>query len=474
MDPFKNRQNMETLLQLLNEGIQMVDAQGVIVYCNEAAATLDSLHKEQVVGHHILEIYPSLTAESSTLLQVLKVGEPICDYQQTFLNYQGSKITTINTTIPILEQGVIVGALEISRDITRVRELSEQLVDLQKKMYGTQRQSARQSTRQSKGTAKYTFDHVVGQSAVLARLKQKAMKAAMTQSSVIVYGSTGTGKELIVQAIHNASQRRENPFVAQNCAAIPATLLESILFGTVKGSFTGADHRPGLFELANKGTLFLDEINSMPMELQAKLLRVLEEKSIRRVGDIRTRDVDVRIIAAMNVDPFEAVQSKMLREDLFYRLNVVSLRLPDLKERQEDFPRLLEHFIEKFNERLGKHVRGITPEAYRMLEQHDWPGNVRELENIIEGTLNVMEGDAIEADDLPPYLQRRRPQASKAAGVVMVEGETLKGAMNRLEKQFILTTYHQTGENITRTARLLGLPRQTLQYRLGKLGIKTP
>lgn len=469
MDPFNNRQNMENLLELLNEGIQMVDAQGVIVYCNEAAATLDSLQKEQVVGHHILEIYPSLSAASSTLLQVLKSGEPICDYQQTFLNYQGSKITTINTTIPILEQGAVVGALEISRDITRVRELSEQLVDLQKKIYGTQRHAS----RQPKGTAKYTFDHVVGQSISLARLKQKAMKAAMTQSSVIVYGSTGTGKELIVQAIHNASQRRENPFVAQNCAAIPATLLESILFGTVKGSFTGADHRPGLFELANKGTLFLDEINSMPMELQAKLLRVLEEKSIRRVGDIRTREVDVRIIAAMNVDPFEAVQSKMLREDLFYRLNVVSLRLPDLKERQEDFPLLLEHFIEKFNQRLGKKVRGITPEAYRMLEQHDWPGNVRELENIIEGTLNVMEGDAIEADDLPLYLQRRRSQTDPVVGLMLLEGETLKGAMNRLEKQFVLATYHQTGENVTQTARILGLPRQTLQYRLSKLGIKT-
>lgn len=470
MTPFISQRHMETLLELLHEGIQMVDAQGVIVFCNEAAATLDSLKKEEVIGRHILEVYPSLTEESSTLLQVLSTGTPIHDYQQTFLNYKGSKITTINTTIPLVERDHIAGALEISRDITRVKELSEQLVDLQNMMYGTQRQTK----GQPKGTARYSFDDVIGISPSLMRLKQKAMKAAMTQSSVIVYGSTGTGKELIVQAIHNASQRREHPFVAQNCAAIPATLLESILFGTVKGSFTGADHRPGLFELAHKGTLFLDEINSMPMELQAKLLRVLEERSIRRVGDIRTREIDVRIIAAMNVDPFEAVQEKMLREDLFYRLNVVSLRLPELKERPEDFPLLLQHFIQKFNRRLNKDIEGINPEAYAVLQQHEWPGNVRELENIIEGTMNVMEGQIIQPDDLPQYFRRRKNQRVVEKNNMLIgEGETLKDLLNRMEKQFILETYRESGENITRTAKMLGLPRQTLQYRLGKLGIKT-
>jgi arginine utilization regulatory protein len=181
--------------------------------------------------------------------------------------------------------------------------------------------------------------------------------------------------------------------------------LKASLFGTVKGSFTGADHRPGLFELAHKGTLFLDEINSMPMVLQAKLLRVLEEKSIRRVGDIRTREIDVRIIAAMNVDPFQAVQEKMLREDLFYRLNVVTLRLPDLVERPEDFPLLLDHFIAKFNRRFDKKIQGVSPEAYTLMQQHSWPGNVREMENIVEGTMNVMDGEIIQIDDLPSLSQ---------------------------------------------------------------------
>ncbi len=469
MTPYLTQQHMEVLLELLHEGIQMVDPQGFIVFCNEAAADLDSLKKEEVIGRHILEIYPSLTEKSSTLLQVLKTGEPITDHQQTFLNYKGSKITTVNTTIPILEKQQVVGAMEISRDITHVRELSEQLVDLQKKIYGT----PRKPTQQSKGTAKYTFEDMAGTSPTLAKLKQKAAKAAMTDSSVIVYGSTGTGKELIVQAIHNTSQRKEKPFVAQNCAAIPATLLESILFGTVKGSFTGADHRPGLFELAHQGTLFLDEINSMPMELQAKLLRVLEEKSIRRVGDIRTREIDVRIIAAMNVDPFRAVQDKMLREDLFYRLNVVSLRLPDLSERMEDFSLLLKHFIDKFNRRLHKNVEGVSQEAFRILRNHGWPGNIRELENIIEGTMNVMDGTMIGVDDLPYYLKKSPGFRSPlGAGTHISPGDNLKTVMNRLEKQLVLEVYRQTGENTTQTARVLGMPRQTLQYRLEKLGIK--
>jgi len=469
LTPYLTQQHMEVLLELLHEGIQMVDTQGTVVFCNEAAADLDSLKKEEVIGRHILEIYPSLTEKSSTLLQVLKTGEPITDHQQTFLNYKGSKITTVNTTIPILEKQQVVGAMEISRDITHVRELSERLVDLQKKIYGT----PRKSSQQSKGTAKYTFDDIVGASPPLAKLKQKAAKAAMTDSSVIVYGSTGTGKELIVQAIHNASRRQDKPFVAQNCAAIPVTLLESILFGTVKGSFTGADHRPGLFELAHQGTLFLDEINSMPMVLQAKLLRVLEEKSIRRVGDIRTRDIDVRIIAAMNVDPFQAVQDKMLREDLFYRLNVVSLRLPDLSERMEDFSLLLIHFTEKFNRRLHKQVEGVSPEAFRILRSHGWPGNVRELENIIEGTMNVMDGTLISVEDLPLYVRKSKGLSTHMRmGTNIGPGDNLKTVMNRLEKQLVLDVYRQTGENTTQAARILGVPRQTLQYRLEKLGIK--
>lgn len=468
VDSLLNKEDMEAVLDILDEGIQVVNCHGIIVYCNEAAADLDSLKKEEVIGSHILDIYPSLTKETSTLLEALKTGRAIYHYQQDFLNYKGSKITTINSTIPLNKNGVMVGALELSRNITQVRELSERLVDLQEKMY-----APKVDTQKSiKGTARYSFDDIIGESPEIESLKHKAMKAATTNSSVIVYGNTGTGKELIVQAIHNASGRRENPFIAQNCAAIPTTLLESILFGTVKGSFTGADHRPGLFELANNGTLFLDEINSMPMELQAKLLRVLEEKSIRRVGDIKTIEIDVRIIAAMNIDPFQAVQEKKLREDLFYRLNVVSLRLPDLMERKKDFFVLLAYFMDKFNRKLNKKVLGVSEEALCFLENHPWPGNVRELENIIEGTMNVMDGQWIRVEDLPHYLQKRKKNKKELLAEIPEDASfSLKKLMGDMEKQVIEKVYNRTGRNITKTAERLSMPRQTLQYRLSKLGI---
>ncbi|SDY58463.1 sigma-54 interaction domain-containing protein [Tindallia californiensis] len=469
MDSLLSKEDMEAVLDILDEGIQVVNLEGIIVYCNEAAAELDSLKKEEVVGKHILEIYPSLTKETSTLIESLKTGKAIYHYQQDFLNYKGSKITTVNSTIPLHKNGQLVGALELSRNITQVRELSERLVDLQEKIYA-QKPSVSKAV---KGTARYTFDDIIGESPEIIKLKHQSMKAAATHSSVIVYGNTGTGKELIVQAIHNASERRKKPFIAQNCAAIPVALLESILFGTVKGSFTGADHRPGLFELANEGTLFLDEINSMPMELQAKLLRVLEEKSIRRVGDIKTREVNVRIIAAMNMDPFQAVHEKKLREDLFYRLNVVSLRLPDLMEREKDFSVLLTHFINRFNCKLNKNIVGVTPEALRKLKNHSWPGNVRELENIIEGMMNVMEGQWIKMEDLPYYLQRgKREEKDLGAKMVLGAHTSLRELMNSVEKQVIASVFKDEKGNITKTAERLSVPRQTLQYRLSKLGIE--
>ena len=469
MNPFFSPENMEKLLENLHEGIQMVDRRGTVVLCNEAAAKLDNLKKEEVVGRHILDIYPSLTEKTSTIIRVLQTGKAIHDYQQTFLNYKGSKITTINTTIPLFLEENVTGALEISSDITRVRELSEKLVDLQKKMY----QSKGRESPPGKNRARYTFDHIIGRSPVLMKLKEQAVKAAMTHSAVMVYGNTGTGKELFVQAIHHASPRANHPFVAQNCAAIPSTLLESILFGTVKGSFTGSDDRPGLFELAHDGTLLLDEINSMPMELQAKLLRVLEEGLIRRVGDIRTREVNVRIIAALNENPFTAVQNKSLREDLFYRLNVVSLQVPDLKDRWEDFALLTNHFIEKFNERLGKEVTGLSPRAMGIMKNHVWPGNIRELENVIEGTMNVMDGRLIKPAHLPEYLRKRKDDDETKPGneTVPVNG-TLKQRLELVERKIIEKTYRKCGKNVTQTANQLGIPRQTLQYRLQKLEVK--
>ncbi|ABR50626.1 sigma54 specific transcriptional regulator, Fis family [Alkaliphilus metalliredigens QYMF] len=459
-------QNLLSILDYVKEGVQIIDHRGTIVYCNPATAQLDNVSRVEAEGRSILEIYPSLTEETSTLLQVIETGEPIFDVQQTFVNYLGHKIITTNSSIPLKEKGKVIGALEISQDITQVKALSEKLVDLQRKLY----RGEKHESDESKGTAKYTFVDIIGRSREIQRLKTRALKAANTPSSIMIYGSTGTGKELIVQSIHNASDRRNQPFIAQNCAAIPATLLESILFGTVKGSFTDAEDRSGLFELANGGTLFLDEINSMPIELQAKLLRVLEEHSIRRVGDIRTRPVDVRIIAAMNMDPLQAVDQHHLRSDLFYRLSVVSLRVPDLRERKEDIPYLVAFFIKKFNKRLQKKVQGISKEVIEIFNAHQWPGNVRELEHIIEGAMNILEDDLIHEEDLPYYIQDRMRLRGIQEG--MEDHLSLRERLQSVEKQLIEKALGDTNKNVSKAAKQLAIPRQTLQYKMEKFKIK--
>ncbi|KAB3540949.1 PAS domain-containing protein [Alkaliphilus pronyensis] len=460
MNKIFTQNHLETLLDHIGEGIQIIDRKGSIIYCNPAAARLDNVSKNIATGRHILEVYPSLTEETSTLLQVIKTGKPILDLQQTFVNYNGFKITTVNSSIPIIEGSKILGAIEISKDITAVRELSERVLDLQKQLY----KDEDSKKLMSKGNAKYNFMDIIGQSQEIQKLKAKALKAADSLSSIMIYGNTGTGKELVVQSIHNASSRRNKPFIAQNCAAIPATLLESILFGTVKGTFTGADNRPGLFELADGGSLFLDEINSMPIDLQAKLLRVLEEGHIRRVGDIKTRQVDVRIVAAMNINPLEALDKNYIRSDLFYRLNVVSLRVPDLKERKGDIPLLVDFFIKLFNERLEKKVKGINSRVLDVFYSYCWPGNVRELKHVIEGAMNVLEGDIIEEVDLPYHLQR-----SQLIGLNKKEDQpSLRKSLEIAERNSIKNTLSEVRGNVTSAAKILQIPRQTLQYKIKK------
>lgn len=290
---------------------------------------------------------------------------------------------------------------------------------------------------------------------------------------MFIYGETGTGKELLVHAIHNAGPRRRGPFITQNCAALPATLLEGILFGTVKGSFTGAENRPGLFELAHGGTLFLDEINSADLELQAKLLRVLEDGYVRRVGDGRNRQVDVRVIVASNIPPDRALAAGQIRPDLYYRLNVISLTVPPLRERREDIPLLAEHFIKQFSEKLNISPAVVSPPAMARLQAYDWPGNVRQLKHLMEGILNLLETSEITAEHLPPEIAG---DAGLLPGTgVDEEGEevvSLREAVEGLEKRLILTALARVQGNVAEAARRLKIPRQTLQYKLKCYGLK--
>ena len=452
---------LQEILQLVDVGIHVVDATGVTVLYNPAAAKIEGLDPAQVMGRHILDVYPSLNPESSTLLQVSRTLQPLLQKQQSFTNFKGNRITTVNSTRPIVVDGRLIGAVEVSQDITNVRELSERLVDLQARMFD---RSPKKSTTP---TGRYTFADLIGQNHDFVELKRQALRAAQTSSTILVCGETGTGKELLVQSIHNASPRASQPFVAQNCAAMPESLLESILFGTVRGSFTGAENRPGLFEVADGGTLFLDEIDSMPTSLQAKLLRVLQEQYVRRVGDNRERQVDVRIIAATNSDPWLAVQRGELREDLYYRISVVQLTIPPLRQRRDDLPLLTQHFIAKNNQRLNKRVMGLSDAVQQLFQEYSWPGNVRELEHVIEGALNIGDGDLISVELIPQRIRQGQSTPHvQPSGPVYRLGRSLRETLAQVENDLINQALEETGGNISQAAALLGLPRQTLQYRL--------
>ncbi len=459
-DKLFNSRNMSIVLDHVSDGIQIIDQDGKLVYCNKRSAILDDINIDQSIGKHIVDIYTSLTPETSTLMRVLSTKTPIFNMEQTYMTYKGNKVTTLNSTLPITFGGELIGALEISRNITDVKALSEKVVDLQNKVFSG-------VTRDYKEKAVYGFEDIISGSSEMDRVKAIALRIAPTDAPVLVYGETGTGKELLVQAIHNNSTRLDNSFIAQNCAALPSTLLEGILFGTMKGGFTGSVDRKGLFELADGGTLFLDEINSMPLELQAKLLRVLQEGAVRRIGDTKMRKVDVRIIAATNIEPEEAVNRGDLRRDLLYRLNTLSFELPKLTERHGDIQLLTEYFITKYNKRLYRNVIGVSPEVLSIFNHYSWPGNVRELEHIIEGAMHMADGQWITEEFLPNTMKRHQKQTE----LTIVEDESLAVAVEKTERSMIEHAMLQTENNISKAAKLLDVPRQTLQYKLKKYHI---
>jgi arginine utilization regulatory protein len=472
---------VQALLANVDEGIHVVDRQGFTVLYNPQAGLNDGLEPGEVIGRHVLQVFPSLSEQTSTLLKVLATGQPVSNQEQTFANYKGQRVTTINSTWPIFDRGELVGAIEVSKDVTRVRQLSEQVVDLQAELL----RKRKRQTAAGRSEARYTMEDLIGRHPRFVAVKEHAVQAARARSPVLVYGETGTGKELLVHAIHAASPRRSGPLVAQNCAALPEGLLEGLLFGTARGSFTGAEDRPGLFELADGGTLYLDEINSMNLDLQAKLLRVLQDGRVRRVGGAAERTVDVRVIASTNEDPLEAVQQRHLRQDLYYRINVVYLELPALRDRREDIPLLTEYFLRKHRARLGSRVEAVSDQLARFFQTYGWPGNVRELEHAIEAGLHVAQGDVLRLDDLPAHLQRAAaasadtPPSDRGGEVApkplrAVDTGELRGALAAVEREALADALSKCGWNLSRTSRLIGIPRQTLQYRIKILGLAKP
>ncbi len=470
--PGKNKCPQDYLTKILNhinEGIHVVDENTVTVIYNQKMAELENMKQESVMGEKLLDVFPSLNKENSTLLRTLRNGQSINNRQQEYLNKYGQKIITINSTIPIKFEDGTIWALEVAKDITEVKNLYNKINRLQEKLYNN-------NDIDDKKEGYFTFADIKGQDPKLKQVINYARQAAKTDSSILIVGETGTGKELFAQSIHTASNRYNRPFIAQNCAAMPENLLEGILFGTRKGGFTGAVDRKGLFEQANGGTLLLDEINSMSSALQAKLLRVLQTNEIRPVGGDSKIKVDVRIMATTNKPPVEAIRDGDLREDLYYRLAVVLLYLPPLSERKEDILILADYFINKFNHKFDRNVKGISEKVKEWFLNYHWPGNVRQLEHIIEGAINILgDSNIIKEEHVRAFLIN----LEKNTSIKESENEdidhselTLPEKMNEIEKKIILQTLEETNGNITRAAEKLGLKRQSLQYRIDKYNLE--
>ena len=365
---------------------------------------------------------------------------------------------TVETAVDALKRGA-EDYLTKPVDPQRLRHLLERLSELE----ATRRENTALRRRlREEGR----FGRLVGASRAMRQIYDVIEQAAPTQASVLIIGESGTGKELVAQTLHQLSPRDAHPFVAINCAAIPEALLESEIFGHERGAFTGAlERRAGCFELADRGTLFLDEIAEMQATTQVKLLRVLQERQFRRLGGRTEQSVDVRILAATNVDPMQAVRDGKLREDLYYRLNVFTLALPPLRDRRDDLPLLVQTFLDEFNQRDGRQVKAVDPEAMRRLEQHSWPGNVRELRNVIERAVILAKGEFIQPEQLPAFETAQPAPSAPAGAPPPTPGMTV----HEMEERLIVATLESAGGNKTRAAEMLGISLKTLHNKLNKM-----
>ena len=471
----------ETVLKYLNEGVLVVDLEARITFLNEPAGAVTGIDKDKAIGRSIFEIFPELTRENSTLFRVLSTRRPLVDYVQTYINHQGQTVTKVTSTLPLYKDGQVIGALEIYREVSHLKKLMERLNLLEQQLYY---KKSGVKGQVGNGT-QFRLEDMIGISSGLVQLRDAITRVADSSSSVLIYGETGTGKELAVQSLHNlCALRREKPFIAQNCAAIPHTLLESMLFGTAAGSFTGAQDKPGLFELAHQGTLFLDEINALDWDLQAKLLRVLQDGQVRRVGGTRSVQVQVRVVAATNEEPYALVMAGKLRPDLYYRLNIISLRIPPLRERKEDIPALVQHFVANYNLQMKLSVQGVDGACMAAFMSYHWPGNVRELQFAIERLMNFAKGPLLSYGDLGELLTGQplsrsavKPTSDTGGDLAhlqvfpAVDAGPLDAQMIAYERQVIMRALDSAGGNGALAARNLGLPRQTLHHKIKRLGI---
>lgn len=385
--------SMVPVLDNFYEGVMITNPRGIIIYFNQTQAKIDDLDPEYTLGKKVTALY-RIDEGFSPTMQCLKTGKPVDNTVCYYRTHLGKMINSIHNVFPLYHHGTLKGSICFVREYNALDQsvgnagLAKRAKNLQ-----TFNVPDKQKPLSAKGNGtRYEFHNIIGNTPDLLKALKSARMASDSPSPIMLGGETGTGKELFAQSIHNESHRRDKQYVAINCAAIPENLLEGILFGTARGAFTGAMDKAGIFEKAHGGTLLLDEINSLSMGLQAKLLRVLQEKKIRRVGSLREVDVNLKIISATNEDLQLACKEGRFRMDLFYRLGVVFVQIPPLRERKQDIDPLIAHFLNHYNVLMDKQVNSIAGEVMDLFYQYHWPGNIRELEHIIEGAMN-MTGD---------------------------------------------------------------------------------
>jgi arginine utilization regulatory protein len=436
----------------------IVDENCIIKY-NKNFSPGFSFNEKESIGKTPMEVWPNLTKEESTCYRAVTYGETTTNKIQILKYVNGQEFTSVDNTFPIIENGKIIGAISTTRMIDEYP--FKKTIDL-----------PNMTTTYTDDL--YNLNDIIGSSKSIELLKYEIHKVSQTNSSVLIYGETGTGKELVAQSIHSLSTRKGKVFISQNCAAIPHTLLESIFFGTTKGSYTGAENKAGIFELADGGTIFLDEINSMDLNMQAKLLKAIEEKRITRIGGSETKKIDVRIIAALNEDPQDCINNNKIRKDLFYRISSIQISVPPLRERKSDIEKLTEHYIKYYNREMNKQIKSVTDEVLNILNNYDWPGNVREFKNAIECGMNFASSILITKEDLPDIVQKKykynNNMDNDLNSLKEYDVNTLNEAVESFEKQFIINKAKHAN-SLSNLADDLCISRQTLNYKVKKYGI---
>jgi len=438
-------------------GFVAIDMNGRVTYITKAICDFCHLNFDTAIGKHIEELFPF-----SKMMDTIEKKQT--DAKTEFYFYQGR--FSASTRQPMFRGNKMVGVIEydIFEDMALVEAFVNHYINLDEEL-----KYFKEEARRILG-ARYSISDILGKSYVMRDLKEKIRYVARSDSTILLEGETGTGKELVAHAIHNLSKRRFNKFIRINAAGIPESLAESELFGYEPGAFTGADKkgRKGKFELANKGTLFIDEISHMPESLQPKLLRVLQEREIGRIGSDADIPVDVRLVVASNQNLGKLVAEGTLREDLYYRLNVIKISIPPLREHRDDIPVLADHFIGKYNDLFGKQVRRIDDSAIDILQRYDWPGNIRELQNVIERSMNYVESDTLDSNHLDFDLS-----VSNEMRLDQLEGHErpIEEVLHRAERILILQALKRFDGNKTRTAQYLNISRTLLYQKMKRLGI---